>query len=106
MEQAEGIVLDINRDRIKSVLSETYTICAEQLNVEFDKTQEEFVRQIDPYLDSNRVSIPVFLELPSARYPGLRIEVNLRRQKVFARIPSRKRHHPKQVLLNKYLKVL
>lgn len=105
-ETDKNIILDIDKDRIKSILSETYITCKDILNTEFEKSQDEFVSSIMPYLDSNRVSIPVFLDLPSRKYRGMKIEVNIRLQKVFARIPSRSRNHPKQVLLNRYLKAL
>lgn len=100
------IFLDLDRNRIRSVLSETYKNCKNILGVEFEISEEEFMSRVNPYLDSNRVSIPVFIDLPSQRYPGLKIEVNLRRAKVFARIPSRRRYHPKQVELNHFLKAL
>lgn len=100
------IYLDLDRDRIKTVLHETYDTAEDLLDTTFDLSIEEFVAQIDPYLDSNRVSVPVQIRLPSKKYPQLHIEVDLRRGKVFARIPSHARNHPKQVLLNRYLKVL
>lgn len=100
------IDLDLDRDRIRTVLKETYDIGRELLGVDFDIPAEVFVSQIEPYLGSNRVTFPVFLSLPSKRYPDLKIEVNLRGAKVFARIPSHARNHPKQVLLNRYLKNL
>lgn len=104
--QDEGIYLDLDRNRIRSVLSETYRNCKDILDVEFDLSEEEFISGIQPYLDSNRVSTPVLIGLPSQRYPGMCIEVDLRRAKVFARIPSRKRVHRKQAELNHFLKTL
>lgn len=106
MRDNNNIFLDINRDRIRKVLSETYRACSELLNVEFEISEDEFVKKIDPYVDSNRVSLPVSINLPSRLYPDMLIEVDLRRAKVFARIPSRARNHPKQVLINRYLKAL
>ena len=96
------LFLDLNRDRIKEVLLETYDICQNQLDVEFTILREDFAAKINPYLDSNRVSIPVFISLPSHKFPELVIEVNLRRKGVFARMGHRK----KQAELNYYLKVL
>jgi len=98
----EKEVLDLNRNRIKSVLLEAYKICGEQLGTSFTISAEEFASKANIYLDSNRVTIPVLIDLPSLRYPGIKIELNLRRQKVFARMPYRK----KQARLNHYLKVL
>jgi len=100
------INLDFDKNRIKSVLSETYKAASELLDTSFDISSEEFISRIDPYIESNRTSIPVHIDLPSRQFPGLKIEVDLRRAKVFARIPSRSRVHPKQALLNYFLKTL
>lgn len=100
------IFLDLDRNRIKTVLTETYRQCQDILGTEMDIPEDVFISKVNPYLDSNRISTPVLLDLPCRQYPGLAIEVDLRRQKVFARIPSRRRYHPKQVILNRYLKHL
>jgi hypothetical protein len=69
------------------------------LQIEFNITAEQFVSKIDPYLDSNRISIPVTLDLPSRKYPELKIEVNLRRKSVIARMYNK----VVRVNLNRYL---
>jgi hypothetical protein len=97
-----NIALDLDRVRIRDVLMEAYRGCSDLLGTGFDVTPEGFASQIDAYLESNRVSIPVLIPLPSRRYPELRIEVDLRRKKVFARMASR----TKQALVNHFLKVL
>lgn len=106
MDMQNETILDLDHDRIKTVLGESYSICKDLLNTEFNISKEKFVSKINPYLESNRISTPVRIGLPTRKYPGLAIEVNLRRKKVFARIPSRKRNHPKQVYINRYLKNL
>lgn len=98
----EKLFLDLDRDRIKTVLREAYEISRDFLEVEFIISADEFVAKIDPYLNSNRVSLPVTLDLPSKRYSLMKIEVDLRRKKVFARL-----HPPsKQATLNHMLKSL
>ena len=96
------IALDLDRVRIKDVLAEAHRGCVDLLGTEFDLTPEEFASKVDVYLDSNRVSIPVFISLPSRKYPELKIEVDLRRKKVFARMVSKS----KQALVNHFLKTL
>jgi len=96
------INIDLDRDRIKSILSEAYKICGEILETNFSITAEGFVSKINPYLDSNRVSTIVPISLPSVNYPELRIDVNLRKKKIIARLGNRK----KQALLNHYLTML
>lgn len=94
------IELDLDRNRIKSILSETYRICVDVLEIEFEITAENFVSKINKFLESNRVAaVPVFLNLPSRRYPELKIEVNFQRKSVIARMLNKK----KRVLLNRYL---
>jgi hypothetical protein len=99
---AGDIVLDLDKTRIKDILKEAHKGCVDLLGTDFNLTPEEFASQIDIYLDSNRVSIPVLIPLPSRKYPELKIEVNLRRKKVFARMASKS----KQALLNYFLKTL
>ena len=100
--EAYEITLDLDRDRIKSILLEAYRICGETLDTTFTIGAEEFVSKINPYLESNRVSTVVPVSLPSINYPELRIDVNLRKKKIIARLGNRK----KQTLLNHYLTIL
>lgn len=100
------IRLDLDRNRIRTVLQETYDIAKDVLQCEFNITAEEFISKVDAYLVTNRINIPVRIDLPCRKFPGLVIEVDLRRAKVFSRIPSHARNHPKQVLLNRFLKAL
>ena len=99
---SENIEIDLDRDRIKTILAEAYEHCKTVLNEEFFETQEQFVAKINPYLDSNRVSVTVLLDLPSKNYPELKIEVNLRRKSIIARMANRK----KRIYLNRYLTIL
>lgn len=93
------IELDLDRDRIKSILFETYNICKDTLGIEFNTSAEDFVSKINPFLDSNRVSTTVSLNLPSREYPELKIEINLRKKSIIARMSNKKR----RILLNRYL---
>jgi len=94
------IELDIDKNRIRSILSDTYNNCRDVLEVEFNISAEDFVSQIDKFLESNRVvSVPVKLNLPSQKYPELIIEVNIQKKSVIARMLNRK----KRILLNRYL---
>lgn len=93
------IELDLDRKRIKSVLTETYRVSADILGIEFAITENDFVSKIDPFLESNRVSVPVTLYLPSRKYPGMYFDVDLRKKSVIVRLPNRK----KRIELNRYL---
>ena len=101
-ETEEEFVIDLDRDRIRTVVREAYKISSDFLVVTFDITVDDFVARLTPYLDSNRVTLPISLELPSKKYPGMRIDVDFRRKSVFARV-----HPPsKQATLNHMLKAL
>jgi len=93
------IELDLDRDRIKSILSEVYLTCKDILSVTFNITSEEFISQIDKFLNSNRVSISVLIPLPSDKFLDLKIEVNLKNKKVIARMSNR----VKRILINRYI---
>jgi hypothetical protein len=96
------IELDLDRDRIKTVLSESYEICKGFLQINFDIEKDQFVSRIDPFLNCNRISIPVQIDLPSKNFPGMKIEVDLRRKKVMVRMFPKS----KQAVLNHMLKAL
>lgn len=94
------IELDIDRNRIRTILSETYDACKSILEIEFNITKDEFVSKIEKYLSSNRVAaVPVFINLPSRQYPELKIEINIQKKSVIARMLKKK----KRILLNRYL---
>ena len=102
MIKTEGLVLDLNRNRIQIILSEAYDVCRDYLNSEFYISKEDFLASADPYINSHRVSIEVKLPLPCKAYPLFCIDLNLRGPKVFARLP----HPKKQADINRYLKNL
>jgi len=93
------IEIDLDRDRIRTILSEAYVICRDILEVTFDITCEEFVSRASPYLDSNRVSTLFRVGLPSRNYPELLIEVDPRKKSLISRMHNK----DKRVLLNRYL---
>ncbi len=94
------IELDLDRNRIKSVLLETYKTCMNVLEVDFNITADEFVSKVNKFLESNRVaSVPISLNLPSKKYPELKIDVNFQKKSVIARMLNKK----KRILLNRYL---
>jgi hypothetical protein len=93
------IQLDLDRNRIRTILGEAYSVCKDTLETEFDISCDEFVSKIDPFLESNRVSTRVRLNLPSYKYPELFIEVDIRKKKLIARMAQdRMRIH-----LNRFL---
>ncbi len=94
-----AIRLDLDRNRIKEVVREAYEFCALNLNTEFNLTADEFVSKIDPYLDSNRVSTMVQINLPSRKYPELLLEIDLRRRSLIARMSNR----DTRIKLNRFL---
>jgi hypothetical protein len=94
------ISLDVDRDRVRSILKEAYTICHETLNVDFEITQDQFISQIEPYLACNRIaSVPIPIRLPSKRHPELIIETHIQKKSVIARMLDKN----KRIHLNRFL---
>lgn len=104
--QKNNLFLDLDRERIRTIVSEAYTICQSTLETDFLVSVEDLLSKVNMYLDTNRISIEIRLDLPSRKYPGMVLEINLQKKKIFARIPSHARNHPKQVLVNRFLKAL
>jgi hypothetical protein len=100
----DKLTLDLNRDRIRTVLRETYETCRTVLGTSLDISVDDFVAQIEPYLQSNRVAIPVKLTLPCKKFQDPEVEVNLQRAKVIIRMSPRNKKW--QVELNRYLRSL
>jgi len=96
------IILDLDLDRIRTIMHEAYKACADMLQVEFTITEDEFVARAEPFLTSNRISTAFPIRLPSKKYPEMVIEVNPRRKSVFARMVNAK----KQAYLNYFLNAL
>ena len=102
-DKKDKIELDIDRNRIRTILSETYNRSQELLGIAaFNSTLPDFLSKIEPYLLCNRISTVVSINLPSNKIPDLRIEVNIRKKSIFARTIFKS----KQILLNRYLKTL
>jgi hypothetical protein len=96
----DKIELDLDRNRIIDILSETYRTCQDVLETKVKISLEDFVSKIDKFLSSNRVaSVPVRINLPAQKYPELIIEVNFQKKSVIARMLNKK----KRILLNRYL---
>jgi hypothetical protein len=95
----DKIELDLDGERLRAIIGEAYNICKDYLQTDFDISREQLIAKINPYLECNRISIPIRLELPCKSFPGMIIEVKLRSKKVMVRMFP-KRH---QVTLNHML---
>jgi len=100
----DKLTLDLDRDRIRIVLRETYETCRTVLGSSLDISVDDFVAQVEPYLQSNRIAIPVTVKLPCKKFQDIDVEVNLQRAKVFIRMNQRNRRW--QIELNRYMKNL
>jgi len=94
-----SIQLNLDRNRIKTVLSEAYDECGTILETDFIVSKKDFLEKADLFLSTNRVSTPITLQLPSKKYPELRLEVDPRKKSIIARMHN----IYKRVLLNRYL---
>ncbi len=97
-----NISLDLDRGRLREIVSEAYDHIQTVLNTKIKKTKVSLLSDLETILTSNRVSVPVFFKLGVESSPDMMLRVDLRRREVFA-ISSFKK---KQAKVNQYLKTL
>lgn len=96
------ISLDLNRERLREIVSEAYDHIILVLNTKVKKTKVSLLSELETIITSNRVSVPVFFKLGVESAPDMMLRVDLRRREVFALSSFKK----KQARVNQYLKAL
>jgi hypothetical protein len=89
-DEQNRIVLDLDRDRLRTVLRESYKICRDTLAVEPLILEDRFVAKLEPYLESNRVTTLVTLALPIPGHEEAILELDLRKRSAMIRMANRK----------------
>lgn len=97
-----SIRVDIDRDRIKEVVSESYRMLQEYTDGDIHISKEEVMSQLERILLSGRISTRFFLNIPSDSMPDMLLRVDPIRRKVLARSKLKKR----AAEINHFLKVL
>lgn len=76
------IEMDVNKDRLREIVSEALRMLQDHILVEFNRPVEEIKKELDVILNSDRVSVQFFLDVGNKKIPDLRLRVDPRRRKV------------------------
>jgi len=74
--------LDIDRDRIREVVSEAYRIACEFVDGGFSRTKEQVMEETEKQLACGLAAAIFRVPLGSARYPDMVLRVDPRRKEV------------------------
>lgn len=96
------IEIDIDKERIREIVSEALRMIYEYLGGEYDKTRDEVLLDLEKYIGIDRISTEFFLHVGSRSIPDLKMRVDPRKRKVFMKSSFRK----KVAKLNHFVKLL
>jgi len=102
LERKNEIILDIDRDRIKEIVSESLRIIVEYSGGELLLTEESIQQKLDTILDSNTISTEFRLSIPLDKIPDLMLHIDPRKRKVLCKSCFRK----KVARINTFIRVL
>lgn len=79
----EGIIIDLDADRIRDIVDVAYTFCTEFLQIpSLNRGREDIMGELNAVLGSHRVSLPFFLDFSSKRMNDFQLRVDPRRKEV------------------------
>lgn len=96
------ISVDIDRDRIREIVSEALRMMREYLGEEFLKTDGQILEELETVIGSCMVTTQFFLTVGSVKIPDLVLRVDPIRKQVLCRSAFRK----KVARLNHFIRVL
>jgi hypothetical protein len=85
------IQVDIDKDRIREIVSEALRMLHEYLGGEFANTDEQITGNLERILSSGMISTQFYLELGSKKIPDLVLRVDPVRKEVLCKSTFRKR---------------
>lgn len=96
--------VDINRDRLREIVSEAVRIMNEYIGTnKFKINEQEVIQDLNKVIDSGMVSTEFFLNLKNTEYPDLQLKINPRRRRLLCVSNKFKK---KAAKINHFLKVL
>lgn len=96
------IQIDIDKDRLRELVSESLVMIYEYLGGEYRLSKEEIMEQLEKYLAIERVSTQFFLDVGSEKIPDLKMRVDPKRREILLKSSFRK----KVQRLNRLVRVL
>jgi len=83
MHRRVSIELDLNRDRLREIVSEALRMIWEyNVGDEYTRTKEEITDEFEKIISSDRVSVQFYLRVGSKKFPDLTLRVDPRKRKV------------------------
>ena len=96
------IQVDINKDRIREIASESVRMIHEYLGGEFLYTKDQIMDQVENILKSGRITTQFFLNIGSTAIPDLQLRIDPVRKKALCKSSFRR----KVAKLNRFIKIL
>jgi len=96
------IEIDIDKERLREIVSEALRMIYEYLGGEYTLTREEVLAELESYIGIDRISTEFFLHIGSKSIPDMKMRVDPRRRKVFLKSSFKK----KVAKLNHFVKLL
>lgn len=101
-DREEKIQVDIDKDRIRDIVSEALRMIYEYFDYGFRYTKEEIIDHLDSILNSDMITTTFFLNVGCEKIPDLTLRVDPRRKKVLCKSKFRK----KVAKINHFVKIL
>jgi hypothetical protein len=102
MNEQSSVFVDIDKQRIREVVSEALRMMREYLQEDFCRTDDQIMGDLETIIGSNKVSSWFFLNIGSKKIPDLVLRVDPIRKEVLGRSAFKK----KVAQLNHFIKVL
>lgn len=83
MKREAQIYLDIDRDRLRDLVSLAYDTTCEVTGLSgLHRTKDEVLAELGNLIDSSRISTQIFLDMSSPKMNDFKVRVDLRRREV------------------------
>jgi len=97
-----SIQLDINKERLREIVSESMRMLHEYLGGDFAFTDEQIMQKLEAIIENGMISTQFFIELGSSKIPDLILRVDPRRRDVLCKSSFKK----KVARINQFLRML
>lgn len=103
MAREKELYVDIDRDRVREIVSEALRMIHEYVGGEFVLSREEVLEQLEMILNNKRIgSTQFYLPLGSHKIPDMQLRVDPRRKEVLCRSGFKR----KVIKINRFLRAL
>lgn len=101
-EETKKIKLDLDRDRIREIVSEAVRMIHEYLGGEFTRTSEDIMKQVEGLLSTDRIATVFCINMGSLKIPTLELRVDPLKKRVLCKSAFKK----KTANINHFMRIL